>query len=136
VRSLRNLSELAKPDPNWLRPPARASYPVVTSRNRTSAVEFDPTAQEWIERLRVEPRRRIGPMIRVKVWLSRDEPSGRLIVHSGEQRVGLIRRTDEAVFDKTMRAAAIFDEDPVVDAVLAAPADRDWAVLEIRLPDA
>jgi hypothetical protein len=109
-------------DPDWLRPPPRASYPVRTDRTHYVPVELDPAARAWMDRVQADAPRRLGPWTLIDAWLNRDQQTGQLTVHIGEHRVGTIHPDDTHRFDRVMTAAALFDEDPVVDAHIS-PAD-------------
>ena len=109
-------------DPDWLRPPPRASYPVRADRTHYVPVELDPAARAWMDRVQAHAPRRLGPWTLIDTWLDRDQQTGQLLVHIGEHRVGTIHTDDTHRFDRVMAAAALFDEDPVVDARLS-PAD-------------
>jgi hypothetical protein len=121
-------------DPEWLRPPDRASYPVITDRSRSIAVHLDAAAEPWLTRIRKEATRRFGPAIMVEVWLTREGPTAAPVAHIGGQRVGTVRSDDVRQFDETFRAAGIFDEDPVLTGQLTQPGDTWPPILEIPLP--
>jgi hypothetical protein len=58
-----------------------------------------------------------------------------LVAHIGEQRVGTVRHSDTAEFGETMRASAMFDEDPFVRGRLTGADGAGAATLEIPLPE-
>jgi hypothetical protein len=124
-------------DPPWLQPPDRASYPVPTT-DRLTAVDLEPAAQDWLTRVWNEAPRRLGRLVFVDVWLSRDhrkEAQAQLEVHIGQRRVGTIRDTQTAPFDQALRAAAIFDEDPYIQGRLSRSDEQTTTILEIAQPN-
>ena len=124
-------------DPDWLRPPERASYPICTGRTHFVPVELDASALSWMGRVQAHAPRRLGPWTLIDAWLTRDDPTGQLVVHIGEQRVGTVRADDSSRFDHAMTAAALFDEDPAVPARLTSAHSPDsTAVLELSIPRA
>ena len=120
VRMIRGRSPT---DPDWLRPPQRASYPVRTNRTHYIPVELDPAGRAWMDRVQAHAPRRLGPWTLVDAWLDRDQQTGQLVVHIGEHRVGTLHSDDTHRFDRVMTAAALFDEDPVAEARLS-PAEN------------
>jgi hypothetical protein len=124
-------------DPPWLQPPDRASYPVPTT-DRFTAVDVEPAAQAWLTRVWNEAPRRLGHLVLVDVWLSRDdrnETQRELVVHIGQRRVGSIGDTQTAPFDQALRAAATFDEDPYIQGRLSRSDDQASIILEIAQPN-
>jgi hypothetical protein len=124
-------------DPPWLQPPDRASYPVATT-DRFTAVDVEPAAQAWLTRVWNEAPRRLGHLVLVDVWLSRDdrnETQRELVVHIGQRRVGTIGDTQAAPFEQALRAAAIFDEDPYIQGRLSRSDDQASTTLEIAQPN-
>ena len=114
-------------DPDWLRPPDRATYRVPTGR-RHVAVRLDAAGGAWLERIRAQAARRIGPWVLVDVWLTREQ-AGPVVVHIGQQPIGTV--DDDGRYENAFAAAALFDEDPVLTARLVPDPDP---ILELPLP--
>lgn len=129
---IRLIKHASDDDPEWLQPPDRAAYPMIAGRDRYATVELDTAAHDWLERVRTEAPRRIGPWILIDVWLSRSEAAGPIAAHIGERFVGTVEHGNLHEFDDVMRAAAFFDEDPFVRGRLTT---ADAVVLEIPLPE-
>ncbi len=132
--AIRLLKDDSGHDPEWLRPPDRAAYPMIADRNRYISVQLEASAHDWLERVRTGAPRRIGSWVLIDVWLTRNDPAGQFIAHIGEQRVGLVDPDGTAEFDHVLRAAALFDEDPIVKGRLSNADGTGPAVLEIPLP--
>lgn len=129
------IKHISDDDPEWLQPPDQATYPMIADRNRYTPVELDAEAHDWLERVRTEAPRRIGPWVLIDVWLTREDPAAPLIAHIGKWRVGAVRHGDTHQFDETMRASAMFDEDPFVRGRLTSADGAGLAALEIPLPE-
>ena len=129
------LKQTSADDPEWLQPPRRAAYPVRADRNRYASIELDPAAGDWLERVRTEAPRRIGSWAFVQVWLTQEVTSDSLVAHVADRRVGTVDPSTRAEFEKVMRAAAVFDEDPVVRGRISAPSSVEKPSLEIPLPE-
>ena len=132
IRLIRNATQH---DPDWLRPPDRASYPVPTSRDRYVSVELDAATRDWLARIATEAPRRVGPVVLVDVWLSLDQQATQLVAHIGDHRVGTIKTADADAFDQVMRAAELFDEDPYFPGRLTHAGEPGPLALEIPLPE-
>lgn len=132
IRLIKNASDV---DPAWLQPPDRAAYPVIAARDRHTSVELDAEAHDWLERVRAEAPRRLGPWVLIDVWLTREEPTGPVVAYVGEQRVGTVSQSERKAFDQALRAAALFDEDPFLKGRLTSADGTGAAVLEIPLPE-
>jgi hypothetical protein len=122
-------------DPEWLQPPGRASYPMRTELGLYTPIELDAAAHDWLERVRAEAPRRIGPWVLVDVWLTRGHPAGALPAHIGEHHAGNVPEATASKFNQVMRAAALFDEDPFACARLTGRKGPHPAVLEVPLPE-
>lgn len=133
--AIRLLKDESDHDPQWLRPPDRAAYPLIADRNRHLSVDLDATAHDWLERVRTGAPRRVGPWVLIDVWLTRDDPVGPLVAHIGDQRVGIVGPETTTEFDHVLRAAALFDEDPIVKGRLTSADGTGPAVLEIPFPE-
>ena len=129
---IRLIKHASDDDPGWLQPPDRAAYPMIADRQRYAAVELDAAAHDWLDRVRTEAPRRMGPWILIDVWLSRSEAAGQIAAHIGERFVGTVKHGDLHEFDGVMRAATLFDEDPFVRGRLTT---AGAVVLEIPLPE-
>lgn len=114
-------------DPDRLRPPDRASYPVPTG-SRYVTVDVNGAGRALLEQAREQAARRFGPWVLVDAWLTRG-PADRLNVHIGQQPVGTVE--DGTAFDGAFTAAALFDEDPVLTARLVPDPEP---ILELPLP--
>lgn len=132
--AIRLLKDASDHDPEWLRPPDRAAYPMIADRNRYLSVQPDAAAHDWLERVRTGAPRRIGCWVFIDVWLTRDDPAEPFIAHIGGQRVGIVDPDGTTEFDHVLRAAALFDEDPIVQGRLSSADETGPAVLEIPLP--
>ena len=132
--AIRLLKHGSDPDPEWLRPPDRAAYPLIADRDRYLAIDLDVTAHDWLERVRAGAPRRVGPWVFVDVWLTRGEPVGPLVAHIGDQRVGIVGADRTTEFDPVLRAAALFDEDLIVTGRLNSADGTRPAILEIPFP--
>jgi hypothetical protein len=132
---VRAVSHHSDDDPAWLRPPKRAAYPALTSRDRFTAVDLDAAAHDWLQQVGAEAPRRIGRFVLLEVWLSQETPEGSLVVHIGERGVGTVPEDEARNYDQILRAAAVFDEDPFLLARLATSTASRPAVLEISLPE-
>ncbi len=134
---------LAKP-PEWLEPPDRAGYPMLSAHKAWTAVVLDPAARPWLDRVfestpvLVPPTSDLLPsFVRVDVWLEWDPPNGgasQLGVYAGEQRVGQIDQDAVEWYRTVMRRAAERDELPWTSADLTR-GRIDWPyLLEVPLP--
>lgn len=118
-------------DPEWMRSPARATYPLADHQLAGDAlVVLDPGAYELLGRVAVAALHRSELGALVQVWFSReptlvdDRPV--VVAHIGDQRVGVVSSSHAPDFDAVFRAAALFDEDPVARAFLARPGGTTW----------
>lgn len=118
----------------WLQPPERASYPMLADPQRRTAVELEPSATQWIERILAEARWRVGPCVLIRIWLASDERTGALAVFIGDRRVGHLRPEVASEFEQVMHDAAAFDEDPFVATTLTELSGITPALLELPLP--
>jgi hypothetical protein len=123
--------------PDWLKPPDRAAYPVLGFTDTWTAVELDPAAEEWLERVwRGQPG--VGSTREVTVWLNRDRSppdSGlALNVHVGPERVGRIPGDAVGGFRAVLEAAAERDEDPWTRARLTTTSTDPRFLLEVQVP--
>ena len=118
-------------DPEWMRPPDRATYPLVDHQLAGDAlVHLDPGVEDLLGRTYAGALHRFELGALVQVWFSR-EPAGVddrpvVVVHIGENRVGVVPADRAGDFDEIFRAAALFDEDPVARALLARPGGHTW----------
>ncbi len=130
-----------EPSDALLELPEQAAYPMMGSPHRRVAVELDPAARAWLDR--VAQRGSLGSgqtprLVLVETWLTSDTgPSTteqRLNVHIGAQRVGQLGPDVAEQFRPAMEAAAERDEDPWVHAHLTASSGAMPYLLEIPLP--
>jgi hypothetical protein len=121
-------------NPDWMRPPDRASYPVRPGTEH-GEVTLDDDAKPWLDRVARAAARRIGPMVTVQLWLtSSPEGDGTLVVHLGEKAVGRLAAPVAARFAADMRAAHFFDEDPRTFGQLFVSPSHARIFLQISLP--
>jgi len=124
--------------PEWLQPPARASYDVRGDHRNPIGVDLDPGAQSWLDRVLDEGSTMMGNMATMSAWLAWDpEPQtadSRLAVHIGAKRVGVLSDEDAARFQGEMDAASHSDELPFTFAGLFRWNRPAKYVLEIWAP--
>lgn len=145
VRALRMVTELGsdavhlvrghgESDPDWLRPPEYASYPIQAGSSYAS-VSIDPYAGPVLARVAAEAPRHLGDLVLVDLWLT-SGTGGAITVRLGEHTVGGLPSETAAAYAADLIAAHdIFDEAPQVPGRLL-PASADTpAILEIALPD-
>ncbi|HSY15995.1 MAG TPA: hypothetical protein VK816_08420 [Jatrophihabitantaceae bacterium] len=130
ARAFKNL-DVDTEEPEWLRRPERASYPVpLMGGGRWADVLLDPGAGEWLASVTAGKPDHPGPFGRIEVWLSREGAAG-IAVHVGVRQVGRLRDSDAGQFERIMRAAALFDEDPFLRGRLSTLAElRSFAGLD------
>ena len=129
--------------PQWMDPPSDATYWVPAGLSEKTAVDLDPEAHAWLGRALASTPRRVGTLLAiVDVWFSYDAASGdggRVIVHLGEQRVGLLMDAASERFAPVMESAANRHAKPRATAQLAEALHRRppyLLVVDVRLPDA
>jgi hypothetical protein len=124
--------------PEWLQPPARASYDARGDHRNPIGVDLDPGAQSWLDRVLDEGSTMMGNMATMSAWLAWDpEPQtadSRLAVHIGARRVGVLGDEDAARFLGEMDAASRSDELPFTFAGLFRWNSPPRYVLEIWAP--
>ncbi len=127
-------------EPDWLKPPDRAAYPVRSISPKRTPVELDPAAREWLERIKDSDPSHLAGSRNLEVWLTRDSgnpaDASRLTVHIGTERVGVLRTDVEEQFRPVMEAAAERDEDPWMRGRLSASTGPLPFLLEVELPAA
>jgi hypothetical protein len=125
-------------EPDWLKPPDRAVYPVWSPGPKWTPVELDPAARTWLDRIRESDPGRLATGHGLEVWLTWDSgPSAtdsRLAVHIGTEQVGMLRAGVEEKFRPVMEAAAERDEDPWTRGRLSAISAPMPYLLEVELP--
>jgi hypothetical protein len=121
----------AQEDPEWMRPPPSASYPVRSGR-RSAEVVLAADAARWLERAANESRRRVGPLVPIELWLT-ESVGGTVQVHLGEQAIGTLAPLAAEAFSGELSAASLFDEQPFVKGHIALIPDGE-SLLEIALP--
>ncbi len=119
--------------------PERAAYPIWGSSHHWVAVELDPAARAWLDRVARHAPQGGGQRPRlVRVWLTRGDESRTiepcLNVHIGAQRVGWLGPEAGARLRPAMEAAAERDENPWTYAHLTASSGAMPYLLEIALP--
>jgi hypothetical protein len=140
TRELPELPDMSVPD--WLEPPARAVFAVPQCRDpgrRWSAVQLDDGSAEWLRRVHAAVPRliKIVESATLDAWLDWGPPQdegGRLQVHLGERRVGLLDDDATATYSQVMYAAAQREELPCVEARLTPIAAEAGYLLEVALP--
>jgi hypothetical protein len=133
---VRTFREPNAEDPEWMRPPDRASYEIPASRDRAIAIQVDSGARDWLNRIRSDGRT-ILRVTGADVWLSRsprDAEDGIVDAHIGERHVGTLSPKDAGVFGLFFRAARLFDEDLVLRGDLMRTSDG-VDILQIPVPD-
>ena len=125
-------------EPDWLKPPDRAAYPVWSAGPKWAAVELDPAARTWLERIKESDPGHLAGGHELEVWLTWDssDPAtdSRLAVHIGAEQVGILRPDFEEKFRPVMEAAAERDEDPWTRGRLSAISGSMPYLLEVELP--
>jgi hypothetical protein len=125
--------------PSWLDPPLRASYDLTMWRQTEwVAVALDPEAGDWLETiLDAMPTLLDVPVGRTPAWVepapSPDDP-GRLSVHLGERRVGILDGTDVAGLAEPLAAALFRDELPVLQGKLVRRPEPPGYLLQVAVP--
>jgi len=123
---------------DWLKPPERAAYPVMTPGPKWTPADLDAEARPWLERIGRSDPNRLAPYRDLEVWLTRDDrgsgAESRLAVHIGTERVGAIRAGREEPFWPVMEAAAERDEDPWMRGRLSTTTDQMPYLLEVETP--
>ena len=124
-------------DPAWLARPARASYEIVTSRDRVAA-HLDDDARTWLDRVHAAAHPVAG-VATVNVWFDWDSESPddqpQLAVSIGANRVGVLDAQATADFAHTMAAATVRGELPYISsAMLIRRTSQPHYVLEIPTP--
>lgn len=108
-----------RPRPDWLSPPAYASYRVVNASPRAGTeVVLDPGVDAYLERAYDEAPKLAGT-VSLDAWIDRLQDGDGLAVHLGDERVGTIARAHVEDFAEVMRAATALDELPCLRACLA-----------------
>jgi hypothetical protein len=57
-------------EPDWLKPPDRAAYPVWSAGPKRTPVELEPTARKWLERIEASDPGHLAGSRELEVWLS------------------------------------------------------------------
>jgi hypothetical protein len=128
--------------PEWLEPPARAVYAVPQRDDpghQWTAVHLDEGNTDWLQRAYAAVPRlvEIVESAALDAWLDWAHPqdrSGRLQVHLGERRVGLLDEEATAVYRDVADAAAQREELPCAEARLTPIRAEDNYLLEVALP--
>ncbi len=125
-------------EPDWLKPPDRAAYPVWSPGPRWTAVELDPAAHQWLTRIAESDPDSLAGGRWLEVWLTwtnaHADTDPRLAVHIGTEQVGKLGDDAEQHFRPVMTAAAERDEDPWTRGRLSAISDSMPYLLEVELP--
>jgi hypothetical protein len=128
-----------EPDPAWLQPPERASYPLPTNHRRWAAVKLNPNTRNWLARVPGEAARRAAGIALIDTWLTDDgrEPDAGIlvVVHIGDRVVGTLSAEDAREFAPHLAAAMTFDEDLRVPGRVSPAAGDLGTALEIAKPD-
>lgn len=121
-------------DPEWLRPPARATYPAPRGR-RWVDVHTVPDAGPVLVRAWREGVHRIGPFVEVCLWLDGEPGAPSIIVRLGEHALGTLPPEAATAFEADLTAAAhLYDEAIQVKGRLYEAAPNHPPLLEIELP--
>jgi len=125
-------------DPEWLAPPERATYDagLLGLIGDPVAVDLDPGARAWLERVQAAATYRVGDSVTIKVWLDwaggPDATPAQLVVAIGERRVGLLDATK--AFADVMADAAHVDKLPFVYGYLTRRPTSPQYLLEVGVP--
>jgi hypothetical protein len=118
-------------DPEWMRRPDRAAYPVPTSSDDAIGVDVAPAARAHLDRAWADGRR-IGPFAVIPLWLRSSATS--VDVGLGTDIVGTIGLAAGAPFSPYFHAAAeLFDEDLAVPGQLFRTSDGVH-ILQVEAP--
>lgn len=128
--------------PEWLEPPARAVYAVPRRDDpghQWTAVHLDEGNTDWLQRVYAAVPRlvEIVESATLDAWLDWARPQnrgGRLEVHLGERRVGLLDEEATAAYSDVADAAVQREELPCVEARLTPIRAEDNYLLEVALP--
>jgi hypothetical protein len=131
--------ELEESEPEWLKPPERAAYPITTLHRHCVAVELDSGARTWLERV-AQARSQLFGETEVEIWLTweatpREVGALGLDVHIGETRVGRLDSDIAEHFRPAMDAAAERDEDPWTRGWLSKISGEMPYLLEVAVPE-
>lgn len=114
--------------PQWMQPPPDATYWVPAGLSEKTAVDLDPEADAWLDRALASTPRRVGTLLAlVDAWFSYDAApgdGGRVIVHLGAQRVGMLNEAASERFQPVMESAATRGAKPRATAQLAKATHR------------
>jgi hypothetical protein len=125
-------------EPDWLKPPARAAYPVWSPGPQWTVVELDPASRQWLTRIAESDPARLTGGRWLEVWLTwtngHADTDPRLAVHIGTEQVGKLEADVEQYFRPVMEAAAERDEDPWTRGRLSAISGPMSYLLEVELP--
>lgn len=132
-RPLPNLSA-----PAWLRPPARAAWPVPDQHpGRWTEVHTLAESREWLDHAYAAIPRLLGSTARVDAWLSWEpgrRSERRVLVNIGERAVGSLNEHATADYQPVMAAAAERDELPYAPARLTPRPSPAGYLVELQLP--
>lgn len=124
-------------DPAWLVPPARASYDLALYSPEELAVDLDPDAEDWLDRVHAAANFRVGDVVRLTVWLdwaTAADAEPLLAVAIGANRVGRLNTRASQAFATAMAAAAIRGELPRTTGQLTRRPTSPRYILEIPRP--
>jgi hypothetical protein len=134
IREGRSLPDLSVPE--WLRPPARAAWPVPREHQATWAeVQITEASGEWLDRAYRATPRLIGSTASLEAWLDWDTDQQRyLAVYIGEAQVGRLDEAATSAYRAVMDAAGERDETPNTQARLTPRPPPGTYLLEVQLP--
>lgn len=134
IREGQSLPDLSVPE--WLKPPARAAWPVPRQRPAGWAeVQIAEESGEWLERVYQAIPRLIGSTASLVAWLDWDTDQERdLAVHIGERKVGTLEESATTAYRAVMEAAGDRDESPYTQARLTPRPTPGSYLLEVELP--
>jgi hypothetical protein len=132
-------AQLEPSQPEWLRLPDDAAYPILGSRHHRVPVRLDPAARGWLDHVAHDSSPGWTNAMRViEVWLTQDTESSttkaHLNVHIGIERVGQLDPDVTESFQPAMEAAAERGEHPWTYAYLTATSGEMPYRLEVALP--
>jgi hypothetical protein len=147
VKLIRGQEPPARPDPiPWLEPPEDAAYQVRLDRGSWVTVNLDAGAAEFLKRAHAA----LGPGLKgvphvpspintnvLDAWLSEpldDDAGAPLVIHVGQQVVGVVPDDEQHRYDSAMAAAQLRHEWPRVKARLTTFDRPPHVLLELGVP--
>lgn len=121
-------------DPEWMRPPPRATYPAPHGR-RWVTIALDPAAGSILTRAWADGSHRLGPLVDITLWLDTEPGGASISVRLGEHRLGTLPPDAAAAFRPHVAAAVdLYDESVRIRGRLLQSATDRPPLLEVGLP--